>query len=191
MHFFSVKCAVNLALRTATVKNEILRAASRSSLSLNFHTKVLVFQHRRKLFCQQEIKWAYMDTLCQNNIFCPKNLTFLNIWIFAPKLIKINIWWFDSFIFGAKIQIFQKAKIFLNWIFGQKSKFWNSVDEEPAWVFEQEFLWLCIPLAAFTTKIFLEDSFQGRKFFFLCALNPASFQVKIREKNAKFPQKIG
>ena len=63
------------------------------------------------------------------------------------------------------------------------------MDEEPAWVFEQEFLWLCIPLAAFTTKIFLEDSFQGRKFFFLCALNPASFQVKIREKNAKFPTK--
>ena len=94
-------------------------------------------------------------------------------------------------IFGAKIQNKQKTKKFQNWVFGQKLEFWHSVDEEPAWVFEQEFLWLCIPPAAFTTKIFLEDSFQGRKFFFLCALNPASFQVKIREKNAKFPQKIG
>ena len=78
----------------------------------------------------------------------------------------------------SKIKISSKLNFF--W---QKLDFWHSVYEErrrkPAWVFEQEFLWLCI-LPAFT-KIFLEDSFQGRNFF-LCALNPKFSRLKLERR---------
>ena len=134
-----------------------------SSLSLNFHRKVLVFQHRRKLFCQQEIKWAYMDTLCQKNIFGPKIHTDKKKKISSQK----SWFWRKNSNSLSQNKVSLKLYFWKNWTFGIVCM--KKRRRKPAWVFEQEFLWLCI-LPAFT-KIFLEDSFQGWNFF-LCALNP-------------------